>query len=360
MSTPFKFLIADLRNVIAFFRKAKKPSAIPLEDYTLIVPIWGRFKILSFLKKKARNTIFLTFKKANSDRLKGQLKELEKLGARVIECEGDFEGNDDAKYHATKECLERGYVKTKYVVLLDADTFFRENIGKVCGFMEKDGLDIVTIKVVPSQHSNLLERLQKLEYRIAMRSRHYLPWQTSGACIVSTTDAMHKIMESHSLYIRAGDGEIGFLAKIMKMKVGHIDFKVYTRVPSTVRSWFEQRKRWWTGAFKHNVINVDKRALHTPLQFIYMFVFLYLFYPLRWIGILFMPELIPINLLIHIPIAIICSYKKPSLATFLYPFYSFFKVHLLFLPIIGIAEWIRIWRKSKTTGRIRIKGGERK
>ena len=40
---------------------------------------------------------------------------------------------------------------------------------------------------------NAAQKLQALEYRMAMLSRHFRPWLTSGACTVAKTESLRRI-----------------------------------------------------------------------------------------------------------------------------------------------------------------------
>jgi len=348
------FLLAELRNLLSFFRKAKSPSKKSLGDYTIVVPVWGNHKTLSFLEKRANKTIFLT-KPRNLESLNRQLNRLKSLGARVFEIDlkGYF-GGDSYKYAAIVKCMEENQIQTKYIVFIDADSYFRGDVGKVVQFLEEENLDFVSVKVVPNQHSNLLEKLQGLEYVIAMRCRHYLPWAVSGACLIIKTESLKKILRHHTLFFSGGDFEIGFLGKLLHMKIAHVDFKVYTRVPRTIKGLFKQRKRWWGGAFRHVIVNADKTIRMAPLYFFYLFPFVYLLYPFRWIFPFLFPQLIPIIWIAHVVITIIVSWRKPSYLTLLFPLYGFLQLTLMLLPIFGIIEWFKNYRKTGDTGRFRI------
>jgi len=351
------FLLADLRNLLAFFKKAKTPSKTPMEDYTIIVPIWGNYKILKFLERYADKTLFLTITNQCSPSLKAQLNRFESLGAKVFEVDCAIRAKDDAKFFALKLCLDRSLIRTKYVVMIDADSFFRADIGKACHVLEEQKLDLATLKLVPSVHSNLLEKLQHIEYAIGMRTRHYFPWWTS-ACFIARTEALKKIMQHHTLYPYGGDVEVGLIAKLLGMKITHIRFNIYTRVPKSIKSLFNQRKRWWTGCFRRIIINAKITARHETLSFLYTFIFVYLLYPLRWGLPLFFPRFFPILFLIlwliHIPITILSSGSKPSWIMALFPLYAFFKVTFLFLPIFGTIEWFRNYLKNGETGRFKV------
>ncbi len=65
--------------------------------------------------------------------------------------------------------------------------------------------------------------------------------------LVGKTSVFKEIMETHSLYFSGGDAEMGILARMMKKKIGFIDFKVFTAVPETLGKWFKQRMDsfWW-------------------------------------------------------------------------------------------------------------------
>jgi len=345
--------LAELRNLISYFKPPLEPAEETTEDYTIIVPAWGDCSV-SLPREYWNKTFFLTILNGNnSPKLRKYLAKAERNGAQLFGVNHNITARDDAKFFALKESLNE--IKTKYTVIMDADSYFKGDIGRVCKAMEERKIDLVTVKILVDNHSNLLERLQQFEYQIGMRTRHYAPHFTS-ACFIARTEALKEILDRHSLYPYGGDVEIGLIAKNLGMEIRHTSFKVYTTVPTSLKELVKQRIRWWAGCFRRVIINPEKSISLEILMFLYPFIFVYLLLPFRY-GWLFSllhlhPHFIVLAWLIHIPLSMLSARSRSPIAV-IYPLYAFFKVTLLCLPVFGILKWFWHWKKTGETGRFR-------
>jgi cellulose synthase/poly-beta-1,6-N-acetylglucosamine synthase-like glycosyltransferase len=127
-----------------------------------------------------------------------------------------------------------------------------------------------------------MEKLQSIEYAVAMDTRKIYPWLTSWACMIARTKVIRDIMKNHSLLFSGGDIEIVKLAKMLGYKVGHLHFEFFTDVPSTFKAWFKQRMAWFGGGFRHAVINMHQYTWRHPLFYFYTTFLVFLLTPLRW------------------------------------------------------------------------------
>ena len=146
--------------------------------------------------------------------------------------------------------------------------------------------DICSVKVEAESPQTIVGKLQALEYRIAMLSRHYRPWLTSGACFIGKTDSIRLILDHHSLWTPGEDIETGRTAHAMKLKIRHADFVVTTEVPETWPALFRQRRLWWAGSFRHWFVNSDRNLLHLPVLTGYMLLAVFATVHLKWWGLL--------------------------------------------------------------------------
>lgn len=121
------------------------------------------------------------------------------------------------------------------------------------------------MKVEVADPRRLVERLQEVEYRMAMLSRHFRPWLTSGACFIGRRESLRQVMRRHSRWFPGEDLETGRIALALGMRVRHVDIAVQTRAPNTWRRLLRQRRTWWAGSVRHVVVNCDFNALHTPV-----------------------------------------------------------------------------------------------
>jgi len=344
----------DLRNVLAFFKKPTRTSKKVCDDYTVVVPVWGDRKLLKSLKKSAHKLVVLTRPSKNSKQLQKQLKQFRELGAKIVEVEQEgYFGGDSYKYVMIKKCLEEDMIDTKYVVFMDADSYFKENVGKAVSTLEENKLDFVSVNVVPSTRSNFLQKFQRLEYAMAMRTRYFMEWTVSGACLIIKQSSLKRILKKHTLFFSGGDFEIGFIGKKLGMKIGHINFNVYTKVPRKLRELFNQRKRWWGGAFRQSIVNFDKTVKISALYSIYV-LFVFVTYPLRLLSLFWFPWLIPVLWLIHIPLVCVAANQKPTVISVLFPLYSFLKMTLMLIPVFGVVQWTRNYLKTRCTGRFSL------
>ena len=72
------------------------------------------------------------------------------------------------------------------------------------------------MKVAAAKPHTIAAQLQALEYRMAMLSRHFRPWMTSGACFIGRTDALRRIYAKHSLWSPGEDIETGRVAHALR------------------------------------------------------------------------------------------------------------------------------------------------
>ena len=58
------------------------------------------------------------------------------------------------------------------------------------------GADLCSVKCEVENTTNLVTRMQHVEYRMAMLGRHIRPWLTSGACFIGRTAALRSCTSS--------------------------------------------------------------------------------------------------------------------------------------------------------------------
>ena len=233
--------IFDLQNLYSNTKKPLKCTEETSEDYTIIVPVYNNpsyMKNLDWLRQYKDKVVIAS--------LSNQNREMEDFLAR-LKMEGFKLSIFDSSvsplsyraiyYSIVKQTIaielydnlrkkSVSAVETKYVCMLDGDSRPETDIGRAVAVMERQGLDVASVNVLPCSKSNFIERMQWIEYNIAMRARQSRPWLTSGACCMGKTSVFKEIMETHSLYFSGGDAEMGILARMMKKKIGFIDFKV--------------------------------------------------------------------------------------------------------------------------------------
>src|SRR5256714_12214731 len=100
-------------------------------------------------------------------------------------------------------------VTTKYTFRLDSDTLIGDDVAAAVAAADVAGAILCPIKCAVANRTNVVTKLQALEYRMAMLCRHFRPWLTSGACFLARTDALREIMARHSTWTPGEDIETG-------------------------------------------------------------------------------------------------------------------------------------------------------
>jgi len=220
----------DFRGAFANFIEAKRINhRDKSDDFMILIPIFNDVKYLTNIKflRKYKEKVALCTTNLETEEFYRDLNKIAKdNGFKIIKCEFDKEVKNPWKIYQ-KTLLSHDYVlgkslsflKAKYVIFLDADTTCRTNLSYLAGAMEKNQLDLVSVKVIPSKRNTVMENLQYIEYEIAMKSRRIYPWLTSGAAMIGKRETMVKIMEKHSLFFNGGDIEIGKLRGLWIEKV---------------------------------------------------------------------------------------------------------------------------------------------
>ncbi|MGH3773078.1 MAG: glycosyltransferase family 2 protein [Pseudonocardiaceae bacterium] len=164
---------------------------------------------------------------------------------------------------------------------VDADTVTRRPLSELVGTIAARDLQLASIRLVPSNTTRVLGRLQAHEYRLSMRMRAVVPWLVSGACHAGETAALCEVMSHHSLFFQGNDVETGVLADAMRLRVGRVPFEVPTAVPDRIWPWWRQRLAWAGGEFRLFFVNIAIGRFH-PFLWLYGLVVGILALPLRW------------------------------------------------------------------------------
>src|SRR3990172_606065 len=273
------FLIAfDFQNLLSlWWGKVLLPDGTESHDFTLVVPLFGDPK---YFERRDELLVFqeqvLVAIEVSPEKMARFADQLEGEGWRV---ERIVQENPNPA-SLMKAGLDA--VTTGYVLRLGADTFGAVRLPLTVAAVAASGADICSTKVEARTPRTIPAKLQALEYRMAMLSRHFRPWMTSGACFIGKTDSMRRIYEQHSLWSPGEDIETGRIAHALKMKIRHADMVVQTDVPETWRALFRQRTLWWAGSFRHTIVNADRNLLQLPVQTTYLIFVIWASLYYRW------------------------------------------------------------------------------
>jgi cellulose synthase/poly-beta-1,6-N-acetylglucosamine synthase-like glycosyltransferase len=247
-------------------------------------------------------------------------------------------------------------VSTTWALRLDADTSIGEDIERVVAAVSAADADVCSVKVEAENPRTVPAKLQALEYRMAMLSRHYRPWMTSGACFVGKTESLKLIFDRHSLWTPGEDIETGRTAHALKMRIRHADYVVYTDVPDTWRALFRQRRLWWAGTFRHTFVNVDRNLLHLPILTGYMLVAVYATIHFKWWGMIdwhALPRELPLVLAVYAFVTLISNLQVASPWMIVFPLYAL--AQSMVLPVLGALKFVQLARQRRSIGRYRFR-----
>jgi len=246
-------------------------------------------------------------------------------------------------------------VSTSYALRLDADTHIGGDLERIVAAVAASDADICSIKVEAEQPRTIAAKLQALEYRMAMLSRHYRPWMTSGACFIGKTDSLRLIFDLHSLWTPGEDIETGRTAHALKLKIRHADFVVTTEVPETFRALFKQRRLWWAGTFRHCIVNVDRNLLHMPILTGYTLLAIFASAYFKWWGMIELSRLpmeLPLVLATYALVTFVSNVQVRSPWMLVFPLYALSQS--LVMPVLGAYQYAVLARRAGRAGRYRF------
>jgi hypothetical protein len=247
-------------------------------------------------------------------------------------------------------------VTTAYALRLDADTHLGDDLERVIAAVAASGADLCSAKVEAEEPRTVAAKLQALEYRMAMLSRHYRPWMTSGACFIGKTKSLRLIFSHHSLWTPGEDIETGRTAHALKLKIRHADFVVRTEVPDTWHGLFKQRRLWWAGAFRHTVVNADRNLLHLPLLTGYTLLAVFASFAFKWWNMLdwrALPAEVPLVLAVYALVTFLSNFQVRSRWMLVFPLYALFQS--LVMPPLGACTYVLLARNRRHLGRYRFR-----
>jgi Glycosyl transferase family group 2 len=329
-------VVLDLQGLLALWRGwVLEPTDETSNDYTIVVPVYGDpryLRNLDFLRTVREHALIAI--DTGTESMQALATRLAHEGWRIATVDlGSRVGPESIMYAV----LKGNAVTTKWVVRMDADTFAIADIGTAVAAAERARAHFCSVKCLVADPSNVLEKIQAIEYAMAMRTRHYRPWMSSGACTLATVDAFRTILARHTLDFgtSGGDIESGQIAHHLRMRIRHVDFAVFTEVPPTVRSLFRQRLVWWGAGFRMTVLNIDS-ALRMP-------GFLFYYIALVWAGVYWkaggvvdlerIAEYLPTLLLVYTAICFVTNWPVRSPWMIVFPYYSL--VQATVMPICG-------------------------
>ncbi len=344
-------LAYDFQNVLSWWRvRVVAPAAEPSDDFTIIVPVFGHPRYFAgraaLTGYKANVLVALETSPAV---MAAFADELEAEGWRVGRYRID---NPDPARLVGRALAE---VTTTIALRLDADTRLGPGLRLAVASVLASGADLCSVKCEVANTTNLVTRLQHVEYRMAMLGRHIRPWLTSGACFIGRTSSLRALYARHSMWTPGEDIETGVVAKALRMKVLHCDFVVATDAPDNWAALYRQRRLWWAGNFRHWSVNADKNLFHRPVMTLYACLGIWSTVYWKWWGMIDIRSL-PFTMLalwiFYVIWTLAANFQVRSRYMLLMPFYAL--TQGLLMPPLGALTYVRVAHRRGSLGRYRF------
>ncbi len=341
----------DFQNLLAWWHgKLVPPGERPTWQFTIVIPLYGDPRYFAGREGVAQyRANVLVALEVTPPRMQAFADELEAEGWKVCRIVAE----KPSPPVLMKEALAS--VTTPYCLRLDADTHIGPGLERMVAGVIASDADLCSVKVEAENTNTMSAKLQALEYRIAMLSRHYRPWLTSGACFVGKTDSLRLIFDQHSLWTPGEDIETGRVAHALKLKIRHADFVVTTEVPDSFGALFKQRRLWWAGTFRHSFVNADRNLVQLPVWTSYMLLAVFASVYFKWWSLIdwkaFLFEL-PLVFLVYAFVTFISNIQVRSWWMIVFPVYAL--AQSLIMPPLGAVNYVVLARRKGKAGRFRF------
>jgi Glycosyl transferase family group 2 len=345
------FLVAfDFQNLLSWWGgRTIKPGRQTSQDFTIVVPVFGHpryFERERLLRYRHRVLIAMEI---SAPMMAAFADDLEADGWNVQRLEVR-DPNPAALIAAALPA-----VTTKFTFRLDADTVVGDDVAAAVAAADMAGADLCSIKCAVQNRTNVVTKLQALEYRMAMLCRHFRPWLTSGACFLARTDALREIMARHSTWTPGEDIETGRTALALRMRIRHLEMVVHTDAPDTWSALVRQRRLWWAGTFRHWWINLDRNLLHLPVLTTYYLVAIWASLYFKWWTMLHPAAVVsslPVVYAAYLFVTATSNVQVLSPWMIVFPFYALAQV--LVMPLLGAVKYVELARHRGRLGRYRF------
>lgn len=340
----------DFQNMLAWWRgRTLGPAVTATGDYTIVVPVYGHPRYFDGRAALAgyRERVLVAVN-ATTQTMREFADLLEQEGWRVARTLVAAPSPPKLMQAALP------WVTTRLTVRMDADTIPVDALGPYLQAMLDDGADLCSFKVEVSGDSQA-QKMQALEYRMAMLSRHFRPWLLSGAAYAARTAVLREVLALHTMHYLGEDVEAGRIGLALRARVRHLDCRVTTDAPETWAALFRQRRLWWAGCFRHSVMNLDRNVVHTPTWSFY-------YVALVWCGVYFKSYAIfewlhPFVLVssfallfaVYAVVTVVANWQVRSWRMLVFPPYAL--VQSILMPTVGSIYYVMLARRTGSLGR---------
>jgi Glycosyltransferase like family 2 len=345
--------VFDFQNLLAWWRRwtLRVPTGGQgSDDFTVIVPLFGHPRYFANAEglEPLREHVILSIE-ISSPPMAELADQGERDGWRVSRAVV-ADPNPTKLLQAALPMVD-----TRFVLRLDGDTVPDPGLDRAIAALDRAGADIASIRCEALNADTFVSHLQNMEYRIAMLTRRYRPWLTSGAGFVARTESLTYILALHSHWPIGEDIETGRIALALGMKVRHLDYRIRTDVPPSWRALYRQRLLWWAGNFRHVCVNFDHNFIQLPAMTLYYVLG-------AWVAIYYhvwsllslhtMVVYTPIILGAYLVITAVSNLQVLSIWMVVFPIYAF--VQTAAMPFLGMLKYTAMAWRRHSLGRYRF------
>lgn len=286
-----------------FIRSSKLLSGVPASEYTVIIPVYNKrdtveSTIHSMLRQTRKPHRIIIVNDGSTDGTTEVLeKYTEKSGIRYIHLP-----ENHGKAYAVNYAL--AYVKTPYVLIVDADTYLAQGFAHnaMRGFYSRDVVGVCG-KVLPSRTYTTTQKSRLVEYLYGQRT--YKPLQTkyNGLWVLTGCATMWRtwwLLKNGGIPSGTvvGDLELTWSAQKKYLVNYNPDAICYTEDPETFKAYRKQTERWfsWRPAVPKHFKEIRKGLKFTimwvlgeSLAFLlYLAIMIYLLSVFQWLPVTLM------------------------------------------------------------------------
>ncbi len=262
--------------------RIKSPKSKRFPKLTMILPAHNEGDVIATTLKYVLNADYpnkeiIVIDDGSTDNTYEVAKRFGKYGVKV------FRKQQGGKASAINFAIKK--TTGEILMLLDADSFPSRNaLKKMIGYFDDPNVMAVVPTLRVWKPTNVLEKLQEIEYVISSFTRKIIHMLNSLSVVPGAPMIRKSFIDKYGGYDENNmteDFEMGLRIRAKGYNVVHsIDGIVYTVVPNTIKKLTRQRIRWEYGLIWN--LNKYKSMLGPKYGDVGMF-----FLPLMWVTIMF-------------------------------------------------------------------------
>ncbi len=246
----YLMLYVNNRKKLFDYPKTKKQYSV-----SVLIPAWNEEKTVGNTIAEVFNVDYpidelIVLNDGSTDDTGGIVKRLMKKYPRLKLVNKENSGKADSLNQGIK------MAKSELVVVVDADSYpAKDSFKKMVGFFDNKKVGVATCVFVPRNNSKFFEKLQDVEYHVIAFTRKLLGYVdaiyvTPGPLAMYRRSALEKIGGFDSKNITEDIEVTWHLTKAGYERKMCLSTHATTTVPTTLKSWYSQRKRWNIGGLQ--------------------------------------------------------------------------------------------------------------